>query len=69
MEKEKSKILNSLLILSYSNVIIWVISMIAMIFLMRDFPGVKKLYPILGGGVAVGILILSIASRIKKIFS
>lgn len=69
MDKEKSKSLQSLLLLSYANVIVWAVAMIAMVFLMKDFPGIKKLYPILGGGIAVGVSILSVASKIKKIFN
>lgn len=37
-------------ILSMVNVGIWAIAMIAMVILMQDSPGVKGLYPILGGG-------------------
>lgn len=69
MDKEKSKVMQSLLIHTYANVIIWAITMIAMVILMKDFSGVKKLYPILGGGMAVGISLLSTVSRIRKIFS
>ena len=32
----------------------------------KDFPGVKKMYPILGGGTAVGISVLVLAAKIRK---
>lgn len=66
MDKANNKEARSLLILSYVNVIIWACAMIAMVFLMKDYPGVKKMYPILGGGMAVGIYILSVVARIRK---
>ena len=68
MDNEQNKNLHSLLILSYVNVIIWAIAIIAMVFLMKDFSGVKKLFPILCGGIAIGVSILSIAGKIKKMF-
>ncbi|MEE4217638.1 MAG: hypothetical protein V2I48_08520 [Xanthomonadales bacterium] len=51
--------------LAMANVGIWAIAMIAMVILMQDFPGVKKIYPILGGGIAVGIALISSLSRLK----
>ena len=52
-------------ILAMVNVAIWAIAMIAMVFLIQDSPAAKGLFPILGGGVAVGILLLSTISRFE----
>ena len=50
-------------ILAMVNVAIWAIAMIAMVFLIQDAPRAKGLFPILGGGIAVGILLISTISR------
>jgi len=47
------------------NVGIWAIAMIAMVFLMQDSPSVKKLFPILASGVAVGVSLISTISQVK----
>jgi len=68
MDKSTEKESRSLLVLSYVNVFIWAVAMIAMVFLMKDYPGVKKMYPIMGGGTAVGISVLALAGKIRKKF-
>ena len=50
-------------VLAMVNVGIWAIAMIAMIFLIQDAPSAKGLFPILGGGVAVGLLLIAKISR------
>ena len=50
--------------LAMINVGIWAIAIIAMIFLMRQFPGAKSLFPILGGGTAVGIALISSIAKL-----
>lgn len=46
---ERAKLLRSLNWLSFANVAIWAIAIIAMVFLMQDSAVVKKLFPILAG--------------------
>lgn len=50
-------------ILAMVNVGIWAISIIALAFVIRHSPGAKGLFPILGGGVAVGIALISVVSK------
>ena len=38
---------------------------LAMVFLMQDYPGAKGLFPILGGGIAVGISLISTISGLE----
>jgi hypothetical protein len=50
-------------ILGMVNVGVWAIAIIAMVFLMQRCPGAKGMFPILAGGVAVGIALLSTIGR------
>jgi hypothetical protein len=50
-------------VLAIVNVSIWAIAMIAMVFLIQTSASAKGLYPILGGGIAVGIALLSKISK------
>jgi len=50
--------------LAMVNVVIWALAIIAMVFLMQDAPMVKKLFPILGGGVAVGVALIGAVARV-----
>jgi hypothetical protein len=52
-------------ILAMVNVGIWAISLIAMVFLIRGSGNIKGLYPILAGGTAVGIVLISSISKIN----
>lgn len=61
LEKQK----RSMYILAMVNVGIWAISIIGMVFLMKHSPNVKMLFPILGGGVAVGVALISTISKLK----
>ena len=61
IEKQK----RSLYILAVVNVAIWAISIIGMVFLMQHSPSVRMLYPILGGGIAVGIALITAISKLK----
>ena len=61
LEKQK----RSMYILAMINVGIWTISIIGMVFLMQDAPDVKMLFPILGGGISVGVALISIISKLK----
>jgi len=55
LEKQK----RSIYILALVNVGIWAISIIGMVFLMQHSPNVRMLFPILGGGVALGVALMS----------
>ncbi len=68
MEKENSinnKTLRSMHVLAMVNVIIWACAIVAMVFLMQDAPVIKKIFPILAGGTAVGITQISLITRSK----
>lgn len=52
-------------VLAMVNVVIWAIAIIAMVFLIQDTPSAKGLFPILGGGVAVGISLISTISKLE----
>ena len=60
-ERDKSK--RIMYTLAMVNVGIWAISMIAMVFLIQHSPSAKSLFPILGGGTAVGIALISAISK------
>ncbi len=47
------------------NVGIWGISIIAMVFLMQRCPSAKGFFPILGGGTAVGVALISAVSKLR----
>jgi hypothetical protein len=61
LEKQK----RSMYILAMINVGIWAISVIGMVFLIQDAPNVKMLFPILGGGISVGVVLISTISKLK----
>ena len=68
MEKgnsEQNKQKRSMYQLALANVCIWAITIIAMVFLMQKSPIVKRLFPILGGGTAVGVALISKISKSK----
>jgi hypothetical protein len=46
-------------VLATVNVGIWAISLIALIFVMQHSPSAKRLFPILGGGAAAAIALVS----------
>ena len=56
---DRNKRVRSLWILAMVNVGIWAVSIIALVFVMQHSPGVKRLFPILAGGAAVAIALLS----------
>jgi hypothetical protein len=61
LEKQK----RSMYILAMINVGIWAVSVIGMVFLIQDAPNVKMLFPILGGGISVGVVLISTISKLK----
>ncbi len=56
---DRSKSIRGLWILAMVNSGIWAISIIALVFVMQHSPGAKGLFPILAGGSAVAIALLS----------
>lgn len=64
--QEFDKAKRSANILAMVNVFIWALAIIAMIFMMQDAPMVKKIFPILGGGVAVGVTLIGVISRMGQ---
>lgn len=61
----QKKQLRSVKTLAMVNVGVWAMAMIAMVFLIQDSPVVKRLFPILGGGVAVGVSLISEIAKAK----
>jgi hypothetical protein len=55
-----------LYLLALANTVIWVIAIVAMVILTQDAPAVKKLFPILASGVAVGNAVIATISRTKR---
>ena len=51
--------------LAVVNVVIWGLAIVGMVFLIQDAPAAKKLFPLLGGGMAVGIALLSATSKAR----
>jgi hypothetical protein len=49
--------------LAMVNVGIWAISIIALVFVIQRYPGAKGLFPILAGGIAVGVALISTLSK------
>ena len=61
----RSKSARGLWILANVNVVIWAIAIIAMVFVMQDSPAAKKIFPILAGGVAVGVSLISASAKLR----
>lgn len=55
----------SLFMLAMVNAGVWAISMVALVFVMQHSPSAKGMFPILGGGIAVAVALLSLISRNK----
>lgn len=53
----------SMYILAMVNVAIWAIAIVALAFVIDDYPGARGMFPILGGGVAVGISLIATIGR------
>ncbi len=54
---QQLRVLNGLVL---ANIAIWIISIIALIFIVQDYSGAKGLFPILFSGIAMGVGILSV---------
>ncbi len=64
--EDRAKRLRSLKILAMVNSGIWAISIIALIFIIQDYPGAKGLFPILAGGTAVSTAIISVLPKLRQ---
>ena len=49
-----------------ANAVVWVCSIIALIFIMQNSSSEKGLFPILGGGLAVGLMLISIVQKQRR---
>lgn len=65
--QEHLKLAKSMLTLAMVNVGIWGISIIALVFVINRTPGAKGMFPILAGGVAVGVALISTIQRYKQL--
>ncbi len=63
--RSNSKQARGVSVLAYVNVGIWAITMIALVFVMQHSPAVKTLYPILAGGTAVGIALITASAKLR----
>jgi len=61
--KAQSSIARSLMTLAMVNAGIWAISIIALVFVIQHSPAAKGLFPILGGGTAVAVSMISLVTR------
>ena len=66
LNNNSNKARRSTYILAMVNVSIWAIAIIAMIFLSQDSPIIKRIFPILAGGTAVGIALISSIAKSNK---
>ena len=62
-DKNNSTLTRMLRIGVMANAIVWVCSIIALIFIMQNSSPEKGLFPILAGGLAVAIMLVSITQK------
>ena len=62
---KRDKSARGLWMLANVNVGIWAISIIALVFVMQHSPAAKKMFPILAGGVAVGVSLISASAKLR----
>ena len=53
----------SMYVLAMVNVAVWAIALVALVFIIDDYPGARGMYPILAGGTAVGISLIATIGR------
>lgn len=63
--KSRERRARGLWVLANVNVGIWAIAIIAMVFVMQHSPAVKRVFPILAGGVAVGVSLISASAKLR----
>ena len=62
-DKNSSTLSRMLRIGVLSNAIVWVCSIIALIFIMQNSSSEKGLFPILAGGLGVALMLVSIVQK------
>jgi hypothetical protein len=62
---ERTKLARSARILAMINVVIWGLAIVAMVVVMERGSSARGLFPILAGGVAVGISLISTVARLR----
>ena len=62
---DRNKSIRGLWILAMVNSGIWAISIIALVFVMQHSPSAKGLFPILAGGSAVAIALVSALRKFR----
>ncbi|MFC1920379.1 hypothetical protein ACFLYQ_01490 [Chloroflexota bacterium] len=65
-DKNSSKQSQALLISVLANAIVWVCSIIALILIMQNSSSEKGLFPILAGGLAVAVMLVSIVQKMRN---
>ena len=61
----RSKQIKSMWIIAFVNSGIWIISLIALVFIIQHSPGAKGLLPILIGGAGVSTALLSVLFKLR----
>jgi hypothetical protein len=65
-KSEQAKLARSAHIFAMVNVAIWGLAIIAMVVVMERGSSVRGMFPILAGGVAVGISLISVVTRLGQ---
>ena len=65
-ENKISTQLRGLYTAALMNVVIWALAMIALVILLEKGGNLKGMFVILAGGVAIGIQIIALISKIRK---
>ena len=66
IDKNSSTLSRALRIVVLANAIVWVCSIIALIFIMQNSSSEKGLFPIMASGLAVALMLVSLAQKIRK---
>ena len=65
-DKNSSKQSQALWIAVLANAIVWVCSILALIFIMQNSSSEKGLFPILAAGLAVAVMLVSIVQKLRN---
>ena len=63
VEMRSDSKLRALRIAALANAVVWICSIIALIIIMQKDSSVKGLFPILAGGLGVGMVLFSIVQK------
>ena len=67
MNQEREKLGKSMYTLALVNAVIWALAIIAMVVVMERGGPVRGMFPILAGGVAVGVAQISTIQRFRRL--